>query len=342
LGWWTADPVRFPNGLAKVMDRIRERGMVAGLWFEIEAMTGNHSRFAELPDEWFFVRHGERVVSHRRYQLDFRQEAVRAFADDAIDRAVGELGCRFLKLDYNFNSGPGSDLGAESPGQALLDYDAALLGWFDGLSARYPDLMIEHCASGGMRLGRPFLDRTHNASNSDEGDPQQIARIACAATSILLPEQNGTWALPKAGEGEEATAFAMLCAIPYRMLLAGEAGDLPESQRPLVAEAVQLHKEIRGDIRSAVPLWPLGLPGYHDAWICAGLRTEAKLYIVLWRRNGGSDDCEIPLPAGVDTGTGRILYPAGFETPWSVAGGSLSVALPPRSARMWSFDVASI
>jgi alpha-galactosidase len=336
LGHWRVDPERFPNGLKPVMDRVRERGMVPGLWFEIEAMTASCPGFGDLPDDWFLVRNGKRVVSHRRFHLDFRNPAVRDFADEAIDMAVGELGCGFLKLDYNFDSGPGSELGAESLGQALLDYEAAFLGWLDAVRARHPELMIEHCASGGQRLGRPFLERTHNASNSDEGDPLQVARIAAASTTIILPEQNGTWALPHRDHDAEMTAFTMLCALPYRMLLAGGSGDLGEAQRALVAEAVALHKRLRADFAESEPSWPLGLPGYHDSWICAALRSPSSFYVTLWRRTGGPQEVLVPLPEGCRNP--QLLYPAALATRWSVAGDKLRIALPERSGRMFAFD----
>ncbi|TRW17774.1 glycoside hydrolase family 36 protein [Glacieibacterium frigidum] len=335
LGDWSVNRDRFPRGLEPIVARIRERGMIPGLWFEIEAMTANHTGFADLPDDWFFVRHGRRVVSHRRHQLDFRNPAVRAFADRAIDAAVGDLGFEFLKLDYNFDSGIGSDLGAESPGQALIDYEVAFLAWLDALRARYPRLQIEHCASGGMRLARPYLDRTHNASNSDEGDPQQIARIAAAGATILLPEQNGTWALPKAGDDAERTAFAMACAIPFRMQLAGGAGELTPGQRTLVAEGVAAHKAVRDMVRDAVPSWPLGLPGYHDAWLCVALDAGGARLVALWRRDGGPDSITVPLPGAK---AARLLYPSSLGSDWRLDGEQLFVTLAERCARIFMVE----
>jgi alpha-galactosidase len=337
LGEWKVNKDRFPNGLRPVMDRVRDHGMIPGLWFEIEAMTGTHPDFANLPDDWFFTRHGRRVQSHRRFQLDFRNPAVRDFADQAIDMAVAELGCGFLKFDCNFDSGAGSEQGAESLGEALLAYEAAFLSWMDGLQQRYPQLMIEHCASGGQRLGRPYLERTNVASSSDEGDPLQVARIAAAATTIVLPEQNGTWALPEAGEAPEKTVFAMLCAIPYRMNIAGGALGLSPAQQALVTQAVEVHKAIRGEIAVSIPSWPLGLPGYHDAWICAALTCGDSFLVAAWRRKGGPDRLSIPLPAQVSLG--QVLYPADLPSDWQIEDGGFSVALAEHSGRLFRFPL---
>jgi alpha-galactosidase len=332
LGDWSVNPDRFPNGLEPIIERIRALGMVAGLWFEIEGMTENCPGFHDLPDDWFFMRHGRRVVSHRRYQLDFRNANVRAFADAAIHKAVGELGIGFLKLDYNFDSGVGSDTGAESPGRALVEYEAAFLGWLDGLRARYPALMIEHCASGGQRLARPYLDRTHNASNSDEGDPVQIARIAAAGPSMILPEQNGTWALPQQGDDDAMTAFAMCCAIPFRMLLAGGSAFLSGPQRDLVVEGIAVHKRFRHLLSEAVPGWPLGLPAYDENWICVSLNTLRTKLLAVWRRDGGADHVSIPVGPAVE---GELVYPRSLPTPWQLSEGRLHLSLPERNARIF-------
>jgi alpha-galactosidase len=264
---------------------------------------------------------------------------MRAFADEAIDMAAGELGCGFLKLDCNFDSGAGSEQKAESLGEALLDYQAAFLAWLDSLRRRYPLLMIEHCASGGQRLGRPYLNRTNLSSSSDEGDPLQVARIAAAATTILLPEQNGTWALPKPDESLEATAFAMLCAIPYRMNIAGGALGLSEDQQALVAEAVAVHKAIRADLASAVPSWPLGLPGYHDSWICAALATADAVFVAVWRRESGPDRCTVKLPP--EAVAGAVLYPTALPTDWRMEEGGFSVSLEEHSGRLFRFPFRS-
>ena len=75
----------------------------------------------KLPDEWFFKRHGRRVIDHSRYQLDFRNPDVCVFADGIIDRIVQEYGVGYIKMDYNINAGVGTEFEADSFGDGLLD-----------------------------------------------------------------------------------------------------------------------------------------------------------------------------------------------------------------------------
>ena len=94
---------------AEVIQRIREKRMIPGLWLEIEVMGINCPLARELPDDWFFLRDGKRVIDHGRYQLDFRNPEVRAHADQIVERLVREFGIGYLKMDYNINAGPGTD-----------------------------------------------------------------------------------------------------------------------------------------------------------------------------------------------------------------------------------------
>ena len=66
VGLWQESQSRWPHGLRHVMDRIRERGMVPGLWIEAEVI-GIHSPLAQKPNSWFFMRHGNRVEKNSRF-----------------------------------------------------------------------------------------------------------------------------------------------------------------------------------------------------------------------------------------------------------------------------------
>ena len=62
----------------------------------------------------FFMRHGKRVYDRSRYQLDYRNPEVRAYADSVIDRLIKEYGVGYIKMDYNIEPGIGTDLHADS------------------------------------------------------------------------------------------------------------------------------------------------------------------------------------------------------------------------------------
>ncbi|MGX9900839.1 alpha-galactosidase [Arthrobacter sp. SA17] len=115
-GDWREAPGLFDGGLISVINAIRATGMRPGIWLEPEAVGANAMPGRLLPEEAFFRRYGRRVSETGHFQLDFRHPAARAHLDEAVDRLVDEFGIKFFKLDYNVNSGVGTDVDAEGPG----------------------------------------------------------------------------------------------------------------------------------------------------------------------------------------------------------------------------------
>src|SRR5690606_2109452 len=92
VGEWKEAGWRFPGGLREVLDRIRDRGMVPGLWLEPESLGVRSPAVHELPDDAFFQRAGARVIESGRYQLDFRHPAVIERLTAVVDRLVADYG----------------------------------------------------------------------------------------------------------------------------------------------------------------------------------------------------------------------------------------------------------
>ena len=88
VGEWLPSAKRFPNGLEEVTNRIVEKGMVPGVWLELEVMGIKCPLADQVPEDWYFIRHGKKVSDRSRYQLDFRNPAVQKYASDVIDRLV--------------------------------------------------------------------------------------------------------------------------------------------------------------------------------------------------------------------------------------------------------------
>ena len=61
VGEWKEEKKRFPNGIKKVFDYIKSKGMHPGIWLEIEVIGINCPILNEFNDDCFFVRHGKRV-----------------------------------------------------------------------------------------------------------------------------------------------------------------------------------------------------------------------------------------------------------------------------------------
>ncbi|MGW4963405.1 alpha-galactosidase [Nonomuraea sp. NPDC004186] len=324
VGAWEPSASRFPGerGIHEVLDRIRARGMTPGLWLEPEVI-GVRSPLAEsLPDEAFFRRDGVRVTENLRHHLDLRHPAARGHLDRVVDRLVSEWGIGYLKLDHNIDPGSGtSSHDGEAPAAGLLGHNRAQLDWLDGILDRHPRLVLENCASGGMRSDHALLSRLQLQSTSDQQNLQLYAPIAASAPTAVPPEQGAVWAYPQPGDSPDEVAFTMAGALLGRIHLSGLITELGPEARDLVHEAVTVYKDLRADLPQAVPAWPLGLPAWDDPWIVLALHAPTATYLTLWRR-GGEETLRLPYPNRAE-----LLYPAGGKTAIR-AGRQLTVTLP--------------
>jgi alpha-galactosidase len=334
VGEWEPSTTRFPGprGIHEVLDRIRERGMAPGLWLEPEVVGVRSPIAAALPDEAFFRRDGVRVVETGRYQLDLRHPAARAHLDAVVDRLVGDWGVGYLKLDHNIDAGTGtSGHPAEVPAAGALGHHRAHLAWLDGVLDRHPHLVLEDCASGGMRADHALLSRMQLLSTSDQQNLLLYAPIAAAAPTAVTPEQGAVWAYPQPDDTPDEVAFALVSALLGRIHLSGQPAGLGPEARALVHQAVAVYRDLRADLPEALPAWPLGLPAWDDPWVALALRTPATTYLTAWRRPGAGPTTTLRLPhlRGAPAVT-TPLFPAETRvtTAWNPDTAELTLTLP--------------
>ncbi|SIM59830.1 glycoside hydrolase family 36 protein [Micromonospora cremea] len=330
VGEWQPSQTRFPRGIEEVLARIRHRKMVPGLWLEPEVIGVRSPMADKLPKQAFLQRGGVRLVEHGRYHLDLRHPRAVAHLDEVVDRLVEQLGVGYLKLDYNIDPGPGTDLDADSVGAGLLGHNRAHLAWLDRLLDRHPDLILENCASGAMRMDYALLSRMQLQSTSDQQDYLRYPPVAVAAPMSVLPEQSASWAYPQPDMSGEQLAYTMCTGFLGRLYLSGRLDGMDADQTESVRAAVQVHREIRGDLAAAVPLWPLGLPGWDDPWLSLALRAGDVVYLAVWRRAGGTPATTLSLPhlRGRDVEI-DLLYPRrlpAWRCDWAAGTGSLTVS----------------
>lgn len=295
VGEWKPSTERFPNGIEEVINYIRSKGMVPGLWLEIEVMGIKCPLAKQLPDDWFFTRHGKRVIDSDRYHLDFINPAVRKYADDVVDRLVEQYGVGYIKMDYNITTGIGTDHNADSYGDGLLKHNRAYLQWLDDVFQRYPEIVIENCGSGGMRHDYAMLQRHSIQSMTDQTDYVRNGNIAAVGASVVSPEQCAIWSYPlKDGDNEEVI-FNMVNAMLVRIHQSGLLNEVKGQRLDLVQEGIATYKQYRDQIPTMLPIWPMGLSQIDDPWFSYGLRNDHEMYLAVWRGKGGDEAQTIDL-----------------------------------------------
>lgn len=313
VGDWVPSEKRYPGGIQIPLNYIRKKGMIPGLWLEIEVLGFGCAKAHHVPKEWYFIRHGFPVGDQRRYQLDFRNPDVAEYATQTVDRMVNEYGVGYIKMDYNINGGVGTEFNSDSVGDGLLEHDRAYLRWLDGIFRKYPDLVIENCGSGGMRMDYAMLSRHSIQSSSDQTDYMKNAAIAASSCAGITPEQCAVWSYPLAQGDREEVVVNMVNALLLRIHQSGHLSALSPERFALVREGIGCYKHIRGDIKNGIPFWPLGMAEFTDPWFAFGLDCGKKLYLAVWRSTG-EERCVLPVHAlGRGNASVHGIYPAFSE-----------------------------
>ncbi|KAL4967043.1 putative Melibiase subfamily [Aspergillus stella-maris] len=345
VGEWEPSKKRFPNGFKSVLDKLRGKGLIPGLWIEPEVIGVRSTIVNQLPAEAFFQRDGQRVVEKNRYQLDFRHPAVRERLHGVIQRLVVDYGVGYFKFDYNIDVTQGTDVDTSSPGCAQLDHNRAYLAWVNKLHDLYPGLVIENCSSGAQRMDYAMLATHAIQSTSDQQDPDRYAAISAALPTAVTPEQGAVWVYPQPEWDDEMNAMTVVNALLGRVHLSGRLDLLSDHQFSIIKEGMDVYRMIRADIPTCQAFWPLGLPGWHDEWLTLGMAVEGgkRFHVAVWRR-GGPDTIEVPVSKlkGANVSC-ELLYPTSFpaSSEWNAAEGLLKVKLPSAlSARLFRLTVS--
>jgi alpha-galactosidase len=238
-GDWIPSKVLFPEGLEATAGEIRKRGLIPGLWFEMET-CGRDSAAFQLADK-MLQRDGLPIeTSGRRFWNLSDPRTVEYLSTRVID-LLERCGFGYLKVDYNETLGIGSD-DPDSLGEGLRKQVVASAGFFKKIHARLPDLVIENCASGGHRLEPSMLALSAMSSFSDAHESVEIPIIAANLHRLLLPRQSQIWAVLRADDSPQRLTYSLAATFLGRMCLSGEIHELTPEQWAIATQAIALYQ----------------------------------------------------------------------------------------------------
>ncbi|MBR4800186.1 MAG: alpha-galactosidase [Clostridia bacterium] len=104
VGDWDLDLVKFPNGMASVVDKIHAAGFKAGLWLAPFAAEFKANIVKTHPEWLIKTVKGKNQISgiawNGFYALDIEQQEVRDYIRAYFDRVFDEWGFDMVKLDF--------------------------------------------------------------------------------------------------------------------------------------------------------------------------------------------------------------------------------------------------
>ncbi|MBQ8658602.1 MAG: alpha-galactosidase [Clostridia bacterium] len=327
-GLWFPDDKKFSDGgVQGILDRIRSKGMKAGVWFEFE-MTPVKLKDLLGADDLFLFRDGSLVAPWRPLG-NFRSQALLKYLNERVD-ALYAMGVRFIKNDHNNNESVGTTIYGESAGEGLEKNAAAFLAFIDGLRERYPDLVIENCGSGAMRSDWGTLKHFSVQSTSDQEDYVTYVSVLTGSLALMPPEKAGIWVYPypldfddreigvippeklPANADGERTVFNMVNGMLGAAYLSGRLDQMDEKNYALFKEGVTLYKSLYPFICSAYPVFPTGrkkMYRYEDN--AAGLLDEngENLLLAVWNLSDEAREVAVDLKKYAMT-SAELIYPS--------------------------------
>lgn len=177
LGDWVVNPKKLPHGMDGLAQEAAKRGLKFGLWVEPEMASYEASGLAVANPDWLLREKNRSVLTGRggsQVVLDYTNPAVtdNIFKQlDALYSSVPSLA--YVKWDCNQNIvNPGSThLPADRQGNLWYDYTVSLYGLWARLQAKYPQIMMQACASGGGHMDFGSLRYADEFWTSDRTDP---------------------------------------------------------------------------------------------------------------------------------------------------------------------------
>ena len=188
LGDWFVNRDKLPHGLAGLAAEAKKRGLKFGFWVEPEmANLGKCDLLAKHPD-WALQEKGRPMRGGRggtQVVLDFTNPAVRDEIWRQLDAAYSSVpDLSFIKWDANANIDNVGSTYLDAAHQANLYFDYTM-GYYDVLArqrAKYPNLDMQACSSGGGHMEYGSLRYCDEFWTSDNTDPRDRVKMQWGAS----------------------------------------------------------------------------------------------------------------------------------------------------------------
>ena len=166
-GNWYPNPRYHPNGLENVAAAANDAGMKMLVWFEPERVIKGTECQKKHP-EWFFSL-PDNSDPLESLLLDLGNDDARQETFEILSKHIEKLNIKCYREDFNIcpldywrkNDKPGRS------GMNEIRFVNGLYDLWDRLRERFPDLLIDNCASGGRRIDLMTLQRSIPLWRSD-------------------------------------------------------------------------------------------------------------------------------------------------------------------------------
>ena len=253
LGDWMVDTQKLPNGINGLLESAKKHGVKFGIWIEPE-MTNTISEFYEKHPDYVIKAPNRDVVKGRggtQLVLDMANPKVQ----DVVFHIVDTLMTKYPEIDYIKWDANAPVMSHGSQYQTADNQSHLYIGYHEGLKktlerirAKYPDVTIQLCASGGGRVNwglLPWFDEFWTSDNTDAlqriymqwGTSAFFPAIAMGSHISATPNHTTFRTVP--------IKFRSDVAMSGRLGMEIQPANMSEEDKALCRQAIEDYKKIR-------------------------------------------------------------------------------------------------
>ncbi|QOY88337.1 alpha-galactosidase [Paludibaculum fermentans] len=172
-GTWEVDPARFPRGFVPISEAAHKRGTKIIVWFEPERVTDGTWLHKNHP-EWLLGPDGKDKL------LNLGNPDALHWVTEHVSNLIRTQGIDLYRQDFNFEPLQLWRNADTEDRQGITEnkYVAGYLAYLDELHRRFPEMILDNCASGGRRDDLETLRRSVPLWRSDFAyDPEPMQQF---------------------------------------------------------------------------------------------------------------------------------------------------------------------
>lgn len=253
LGDWTVDTRKLPHGIQGLVDEAEKNGIKFGIWIEPE-MTNSRSRLYEEHPEYIIKAENRDIVEGRggtQLVLDLANPKVQDFVFNVVDTLMTKYPLiDYIKWDANapIMQHGSQYLTRDNQSHLYIDYHKGFEKVLDRIRAKYPDVTIQACASGGGRANwgvLPWFDEFWVSDNTDAlqrvymqwGTSYFFPAVAMASHISAAPNHQTFRTIP--------LKYRTDVAMSGRLGMEIQPKNMTDEEKDFCRRAINTYKEIR-------------------------------------------------------------------------------------------------
>lgn len=253
LGDWMVCKRKLPLGIQGLTEAARKHGIKFGIWIEPE-MVNTKSELFEKNPEWVLSQSNRPLIQGRggtQAVLDLCNPKVQDYVFSITDNLLTENpDIAYIKWDCNadiMNYGS-TYLPANEQSEIYIRYHQGLHKVLDRIRRKYPDVVIQLCASGGGRMGYGLLPWFDEFWTSDNTDAYQRIFIQWGASHFYpaIAQASHVSASPNHQTGREVPIkFRFDVAMSGRLGMEIQPKNMSAEDKEFSGRAIAAYKKIR-------------------------------------------------------------------------------------------------